>query len=256
WPTGLEVPLAAWIETAEGASVRANARLSSSGFADVQVRRGVGAALSSAFAEAGAQTWAPAFAELTGERAIRIEEPPAWIPVSGTLPPTTVWPEDSRVAVTADLTIPENGELTIGAGSIVRLDPGVEMLVHGSLAVGGAAERPVVFVPIHRDQPWGGITCRGNGATVSLRHVLLMGSGADADWFDNHPGSGSSHRHEQPALYLGAGARATLEHCALFDNQGQAAHGEDAFLTLDHCLVQRCISVGQFNGGEVAIRHS
>lgn len=256
WPLGIEVPLVAWIETADGAPVRANACLSAPGFADLQLRRGVGAGLSPSSKEPGEQHWTPTYAELTGERTIRIEDSPQWTMVSGALASTTVWPADSRIAVTGDLTIPAGGELTIGAGSIVRLDPGVDILVHGTFTVSGTAERPVVFTPVNHAEPWGGITCRGDGVTLSLQHAILTGSGADDAWFDNNPGSGSSHRHEQPALYLGTGTRATLEDCCLIDNQGQAAHGEDAFLTLDHCLIQRCISVGQFNGGEVTVRRS
>ena len=40
------------------------------------------------------------------------------------------------------------------------------------------------------------------------------------------------------------------------DNAGQAFHGETSQLTLDRCVVQRCQTVGQFNGGSVTIRDS
>jgi hypothetical protein len=134
--------------------------------------------------------------------------------------------------------------------------PEADWLVSGQVIVEGSAERPVVFTPQRLDQPWGGFDCRGDTARLTFTYALLVGGGADPNWFDNHPGSGHSHRHEQPVIYVADGARATLTDCALFDLAGQAAHGEDGFFTLDRCLVQRCISTGQFNGGRVDIRRS
>lgn len=256
WPTGLDLPLVAWVETESGETVRANGRLAADGFAPLQLRRGVGSVISPAFTEGGTQTWAPQLHELAGLRTIMVEAETGWTPVEGTLPASTDWPANSRIHVTGDVTVPADGSLTIGAGSVVRTAAGVEWHVDGALTINGTAEAPVVLTPTSADAPWGGITCRAATARVTMRQTILTGSGADPDWFGNNSGSGSSHRDEQPALYLGAGARAELEGCCFIDNQGQAAHGEDAFLTLNDCLIQRCITVGQFNGGQVSINRS
>ena len=256
WPVGLELPLVAWVETDSGSPVRANGRLVTDDFAPLQLRRGVGSVISPAFAASGIQTWAPRHHDLQGTRTIVIEAETAWAPLEGIVDPGTEWPANSRVDVTGDLTIPAGRSLTVGPGTVVRMAAGVEWHVDGTLTINGTAGEPVVLTPSSADQPWGGITGRAASARVTLRHTILTGSGADPDWFGNNSGSGSSHRHEQPALYLGAGARADLEDCCFIDNQGQASHGEDAFLTIQGCLIQRCISVGQFNGGQVSIRNS
>ncbi|MCB1125766.1 MAG: hypothetical protein KDM81_04675, partial [Verrucomicrobiae bacterium] len=256
WPVGLDLPLVAWVETESGDAVRANGRLVADGFATLQVRRGVGSVISPALAEPGTRTWAPRLHDLTGSRTIDIEAETTWTPVAGVLASDTEWPPNSRIDVTGDLTVPADGSLIIGAGSVVRVAADVEWHINGVLTINGTAEAPVVLTPTSPSAPWGGITCRAATSRITMRQTILTGSGADPNWFDNNSGSGSSHRHEQPALYLGAGARADLEGCCFIDNWGQAAHGEDAILTLNDYLLQRCISVGQFNGGEVTVHRS
>lgn len=256
WPADLDLPMVAWVETESGGPVRANGRLAADGFAPLQIRRGVGSVISPGSTEAGTRTWAPLLHDLTISRTIEIESETTWIPVGGVLASSTDWPVGSRIDVTGDLTVPAGGSLTIGAGAVVRMAADVEWHIDGALTINGTAEEPVVLTPTSAATPWGGITCRAATSRVTMRQTILTGSGADPNWFDNNPGSGSSHRHEQPALYLGAGARAELEGCCVIDNQGQAAHGEDAYLTLNDCLIQRCISVGQFNGGRVNINRS
>jgi hypothetical protein len=63
------------------------------------------------------------------------------------------------------------------------------------------------------------------------------------------------HRKEQALLLLDE-ACAELTDCCLFDNQGQAGHGKDGYLTLTRCLLQRFITCGEYNGGSVQIRQS
>jgi hypothetical protein len=256
WPVDLDLPLVAWAETETGEPVRANGQLVADGFATLQIRRGVGSVISPAFTEPGTRTWTPLLHDLAGPRTIEIEAATTWTPVAGVLTSDTEWPVNSRIDVTGDLTIPADASLTVGAGSVVRMAADVEWHVAGTLMIHGTAEQPVVLTPASSNAPWGGITCRAATSRVTMRQTILTGSGADPDWFDNNSGSGSSHRDEQPALYLGAGAQAVLEGCCFIDNQGQATHGEDAFLTLNDCLIQRCITVGQFNGGEVTINRS
>jgi len=44
-----------------------------------------------------------------------------------------------------------------------------------------------------------------------------------------------------------------LTDCYIVENHGQAGHGEDSFLTMTGCLVQKCITAGQYNGGAVSL---
>ena len=61
---------------------------------------------------------------------------------------------------------------------------------------------------------------------------------------------------EQAAIFLGEGCRGDFSNCFLVDNFGQAFHGESAQLALTRCVIQRCQTVGQFNGGSVKIHDS
>ncbi len=117
--------------------------------------------------------------------------------------------------------------LTIGSGSVIVVDPGVEIAVEGRLVVNGTVERPVVFTCRDRKIPWGGFVFEKSTSRGEFTGTILTGSGADPSWFDNNPGHGSSHRHEQCLLYLSNGANVTLTDCWLVENHGQAGHGED-----------------------------
>ncbi|MGD8500208.1 MAG: right-handed parallel beta-helix repeat-containing protein, partial [Phycisphaerales bacterium] len=123
--------------------------------------------------------------------------------------------------------------------------------VEGNVVVNGAPERPVVFTAQDRSVPWGGLLFESSSSRGEFAGAILTGSGADSKWFNNNPGHGSSHRKDQCLFYLANGAHVTLTDCYLLDNHGQAGHGEDSYLTMTGCLVQKCTTVGQYNGGAV-----
>ena len=156
-----------------------------------------------------------------------------------------------RIRVSGKLTVPAGATLTIGSGSVVVLDPGVGMAVEGHIVVNGTMERPVVFTCQNRSSPWGGLVFEKGTSRGDFTGTIFTGSGADADWFGHNPGHGSSHRHEEPLLFVSNGAHLTLTDCYLVENHGQAGHGEGGYLTMTRCLVQKCITAGQYNGGAV-----
>jgi hypothetical protein len=254
YPLGLEIPVIAFVENEAGGPVRANGLLEANGRPAIQLRRGVGSGFLAATQQAGPMTYTARLKGLEVSLVVNLEANTAWQGVAGTLSGAVNWPADSRVAVTGALTIPAGASLTIGAGTIVRLQPGVDVVVSGRLVINGATERPVVFTPLSRAQPWGGFICKGGGSEMDATGAIFAGSGANPRWFDENSGY-AVHRREQ-ALLLLDGARATLTDCYLLEGHGQAGHGNNAYLTLTRCLVQKFITTGEYNGGSVQIAQS
>ncbi|HER20038.1 MAG TPA: hypothetical protein ENO14_03225, partial [Chromatiales bacterium] len=174
--------------------------------------------------------------------------------MSGAIENPTEWPENARVRITGDaLTIARGATLTVGAGTVVLVDPDTDIVVEGEILVEGTVGQPVVFTCQDRSLPWGGFLFEAGGSRGVFTGAILTGSGADPDWLDNHPEYGHSHRHEQCLFFLSEDAELTLTDCFLIENRGQAGHGEDAHLTMTRCLVQKCITAGQYNGGSVVL---
>jgi hypothetical protein len=255
YPRGLAIPVIAWVRDAGGERVGVNGTVTAAEFPAhaLELFRGVGSASLPAASVAGDLSYTAAIHSLSSAKTIRIEAATVWTPASGTIAANTNWGEDARIDITGDLTVAGTAVLTVGAGSIVRVAPGAEIEVLGRLVVNGTKARPAVFTPANRSAPWGGINFRNDAepSQGELTGAILTGSGADDDWFDNNPGNGSSHRDEQPLLYTSDGAVVNLTDCYLVDNAGQAGHGEGSFLTMDRCLIQKCITAGQYNGGTV-----
>lgn len=257
-PVGMEVPVIATVKTAAGRSARLNGMVAAEGFPSFQVRRGFGSSLLPAFAPLSSAPvpYAARLGGLAAAKVIQVETEPVWTSVSGTVTGTEAWPEDARIHVVSNLTVAAEATVTVTAGAVIKLAPGVEIHANGRFIVQGTKERPVLFAPEARTTPWGGFVLRGSSAVLELTGAILTGSGANPDWFDSNPGSGESHRQEQPLVYVADGATASLTNCYLVSNPGQAAHGEEGFLNMTGCLVQRCITTGQFNGGAVNLRDS
>jgi len=67
-----------------------------------------------------------------------------------------VWGRDFNPhTITCDVTVA--GELVIGPGVRVRVEPGVSVTVNGTLRVEGTADRPVRFEPAEAERAWGGV---------------------------------------------------------------------------------------------------
>lgn len=253
YPAGLDVPIIARVEDAVGNRVGVNGAVTAAGFQNHPLRllRGVGSVFLPAGKEPNTVFYTAEIHALTTAKKIVIEAATDWrIMPAGTVSSTN-WGENARVRLSGKLTIPAGATLTIGSGSVILLDPGIGIAIEGHIVVNGTTERPVVFTCQNRGNPWGGLVFEKSTSRGDFTGAIFTGSGADADWFSHNPGHGSSHRHEQPLLFVSNGAHVTLTDCCLVENHGQAGHGEAGYLTMTRCLVQKCITAGQYNGGAV-----
>ncbi len=259
YPVGLEIPVIARVEDAAGKRVGVNGAVTAAGFEKypLQLLRGVGSVFLPAATEPNVIAYTATVRSLATPKQIVIEEATSWRTVAADIAIATDWGENARIRVTGDadgaLTIAAGATLTIGNGSVIVVDPDVEISVEGHIVVNGTTQRPVVFTSGDRAKPWGGFLFEKSTSQGEFTGAICTGSGADASWFDHNPGHGHSHRGEQPLLYLSNGARVTLTDSYLVENPGQGGHGEKGYLTMTRCLVQKCITAGQYNGGAVTL---
>ncbi len=249
FPTGLPVPMVAMVMDPQNRRVNFNGQLEGeTGFA---MKRGVGSGL---LPSGQSKKHLFKAGPLSADKTVTIDNA-EWQAVQGAIPKTATWKKDARIHVTSNLTIAEGATLLIQSGCVVKLAPKIEVTVLGRLIVEGTREAPVVFCSETPDAPWGGITLRGDAVSTEASWMFVTGSGGNPWWFVANNIAGT-HRNEQAAFFLGEGTKGTFSDCFFIDNAGQAFHGEASQFTLDRCVVQRCQTVGQFNGGTVTIRDS
>jgi hypothetical protein len=249
-PTGLAVPVVALLREADGSPLWLNGKARSTNFLSTSLRllRGFGSALLPASAVAGTTNFDARVGGLSVNAPITIEDA-AWTTRGGALGGSEDWGTNARVQITNSLTIPSGAVLRIGAGSIVALAPGVEIVVNGALEVAGMLNDPAVFAPLDSAQPWGGIRLTtAAGSRFTGNGAIFTGSGADPTWFNTHAGY-SVHRREQACVLVDTGAQARLTNCFFIRLAGQAFHLKSGVLTLTDCLVNRATTCGQINGG-------
>jgi hypothetical protein len=255
YPTGLEIPVIARVEDQAGSRVGVNGAVTAAGFANYPLRllRGVGSVFLPAAKDPNTISYTAAIHSLTTAKKIVIEGSTTWRTISADITTSANWGENARVHITGDtdgaLTIAAGATLTIGAGSVLVVDPDIEIAVEGHIIVNGTVQKPVTFTCQDRTKPWGGFIFEKSTSRAEFSGTIMTDSGADPSWFSNNPNHGHSHRGEQPLLYTSNGARVTLTDCYVVENHGQAGHGEGGYLTMTRCLVQKCVSAGQYNGG-------
>jgi hypothetical protein len=258
YPPGLEIPVIARVEDESGKRMGVNGAVTAARFEryPLQLLRGVGSVLLPP-AEPGVISYVARIQSLQTAKDIVIESVTSWQTVSTDITTSRDWGQNARIRVTGDadgaLSIAPGATLTIGSGSVIVIDPDVEIKPDGQIVVNGTTEQPVVFTTGDRAKPWGGFVFEKSTSRGEFTGTVLTASGADPDWFDNNPGHGHSHRSEQPVVFVSNGARVTLTDCWLVENSGQGGHGEGGYLTMTRCLIQKCISAGQYNGGAVIL---
>ncbi len=276
YPAGLEIPIVARVEDESGkrlcvnGSITVTCRMGNSlpmpiepndqqtaRAGNLSILRGVGSAFLPPATPPGISSYTAAIHSLENTAQVEIETSTTWQTVNEDIVTSTDWGQDARIHVRGvvddTLTIPADVTLTIGAGSIILIDPDIDIVVEGSIIVNGTVERPVVFTTSDRSVPWGGFLFEEGGSLGVFTGTILTASGADSNWLGHHPGYGHSHRAEQCLFFLTEDAQVTLTDCYLVENHGQAGHGERAYLTMTGCLVQKCITTGQYNRGSVVL---
>ena len=258
YPAGMDVPMIAWLEDNQGHAVRVNGMLTAANQPPIPIRRGVGSALL-APASSGPLNYSGQLPGLQANKSVNIESNPVWTPVSGTISGSTTWPDDSRISITGNVTIPPGSSLTVGAGSVVRVAFKANINLAGQIIMNGTSAKPVVWAPFATSQPWGGIMM-SNTAQVIATATIFTGAGGEPCFYSGGSAAcgtsvdGGSHRPEQALFHFAAAGSLTLSNCAAVSLAGQFGHfNNGGSMNLNHVLIQRCTSGGQYSAGSIVM---
>lgn len=261
YPQGLEIPVVARVTDSEGNERRVNGQVTAAGLENypVPLLRGIGSGFLPAATASGTLNYPAQLQSLSDTKQINIEAATTWTTVSGTLGAATSWPAGSRIHVTGHLIIPVGGTLNVGEGTIVKLNPLVNITNNGQVLIQGTATRPVVFTATNHVQPevpafaWGGFILQGAGRSLQGQYAFFVGGGGATSW---NFGNSESHKSAQPVLFIQNGAQVTLTNCFIINTAGQGANGYNSDFTYDHSLIQRAITSGEYVGGTITLNHS
>lgn len=248
FPQGMPIPVVAWVENSAGHAVRVNGLVTAPGQGSFSVKRGVGSGFLSGTNLAGVLNYQPTISGLTTNKLINIEPATVWTEVSGTLSGNITWPDGSRIALTNHVVLASGATLTIGAGTIVRISPGVDITNNAAVIISGTRERPVVFTPLTPGQPWGGFVMRTSDGSITGTGAIFTGSGAVPNWFGSG-GNPGSHRTEQSLFFCAGNNVVSLTDSAAISLAGQLGHAvAGGTFTFNRFLMQRTTSGGEFTG--------
>jgi hypothetical protein len=250
FPMGYEIPVVAWIVNEDGHAIRANGLLSAPGNPSIQVRRGVGSGFMASNNPTGTFDYAASIGGLITNKLVNIEPATSWTTTGGNLSGDTVWPDDARIRVTSHLNLPAGASLTIGPGAIVLLNPGINITNNGSITINGNIDRPVVFMPVSRAQPWGGFFMRTSTGLINATGTIFTGSGAD-------PNGGAGHRPEQCLFLCDSTPHVTLTDSAAMYLAGQLGHAYNGgIFNFTRFLMQRTTTGGEYTGASFTVNDS
>jgi len=174
-----------------------------------------------------------------------MDSPPLLL--SGVLPDDLDIPAGSYIRIKDDLTIPEGMSVTIGSGTFMIIDPGVNIYNHGSISIGGTADAPVSVTCSNDGSWWGGFISTAAGNEIEAHFTIFCRSGyhngGSYDW---------GHAHRQALFYMEDGAL-LLDHCYMTDHAGQVFYPVSSDLSLTDCLIQRAKTGGQINQSELVM---
>ncbi|HWN93771.1 MAG TPA: hypothetical protein VNT99_01950, partial [Methylomirabilota bacterium] len=250
FPTGYEIPVVAWVVDDENHAVRANGVLAASGQNSIQLKRGVGSGFLASNQPPGLLNYVPSVGGLATNKPIQLEAGTVWTNVSGVLNGVTTWPAQSRIRVTGHLSVPAGSSLTVGAGTVVLLNAGVNITNNGAVVINGSVEQPVVFTPNSRSQPWGGFFMRTSSGSLNASGTIFIASGAD-------PNGGAGHRPEQCLFLVDNSPTISLTDSAAIYLAGQMGHayGGGTF-TFTRFLLQRATTGGEYTGSQFNVNDS
>ena len=268
FPAGYGVPLIAWVVDEQDHAIRGNGMLLNAAQNLFPIKRGVGSGFVAHTNASGTLALSLSMAGLATNHNVNIESGVVWTTVSGALPANTSWPANSRIHINGHVLNAAGSTLTVGEGTIVRVDAGLEITNNGAVMINGTTASPVVFMGTTA-APWGGFVQHANNASFTATGAIFTGSGQEPCWYSNSDrgctsgltGQGS-HRTEQPLVSMtGTNCSLTMTDSAAISLTGQfskAASGSANGYTvrLTRFLLQRATSGGEYASTTMTVNDS
>lgn len=170
--------------------------------------------------------------------------------LNGVLEENMQVPAGSFVHITEDLYIPTEKTLSVGEGSFIIVNEGVNIYSEGSLLFIGTEEAPITLSSADEAVYWGGVIATGSGNRIEAAHTIFCRSGF-------HTGENYDYGHaKRQALFYNENGSQKFTHCYMIDHAGQVFYPRGGSLEINYCLIQRAITGGQTNYCQVDIDHS
>ncbi|HTD86511.1 MAG TPA: hypothetical protein VK850_08030, partial [Candidatus Binatia bacterium] len=265
YPAGMDIPVVARVTKASGDPQRVNGTVTSGGHPPFRILRGHGSGFLSRGLAGNTTEYSAQLGPLSGYKEINIDPSTTWTVIpGGALAGNVVWANNSRIHLTGNITIPAGSSLSIEAGTIVKMNPLVNITNQGRLMINGTFDQPVVLTatnsvaPLQFTHAWGGILMRNSNAEFVANAAILVGGGGQSNFKQTPPGFGEadSHKDYQPVFLVHSNSIAHLTNCAIINTAGQVGNGYESDFIFDHCLFQRAFTSGEYEGGRVILNHS
>ena len=222
-------------------STQATLALNKTAVATMALHRGKGSA--EVETGAGSATLAVEVAGASAQRTVTTATPDVARIMMGELTSDELfWGPHEIIHVTDDITVPIGSTLAINAGTLVLLDPEVNLAVSGDIVAAGTVEAPVYLAPWAGDKPWGGLRLPGGSGDFS--YTFFTHGGGDSSKVFGHSGS-------QAVLFVDNGNMA-LDNVFLLDNAGKGLGSQSATLTVTNSLISRCDTGGELKQSQVS----
>jgi hypothetical protein len=151
-------------------------------------------------------------------------------------------PANSIVKISADLHIPAEYTLTVGSGTLIMVDEGINISNEGPIIFEGSQEYPILVTCSDKEKYWGGFISNGSGAQIEAEYTFFCRSGY------HHDGEYSGWGHAGcQALFYTYQSILNLQNCYILDNAGQIFYPTESELEFQSIIVQRAKTGGQIN---------
>lgn len=154
---------------------------------------------------------------------------------------------DILICLEKDLYIPVGISLTINEGTLLSIDPGINIYNKGQIIFNGAKDNPITISCSNTDDFWGGFISTGNANSIEATYTIFCQSGY-------HDSKDFQYGHaRRQALFFMENGLLKLEQCFMIDHIGQVLHPSNSTIEIKNSLIQRAITGGQVNYSNLKI---
>lgn len=160
--------------------------------------------------------------------------------------PITLTKTNSPYFITQDVTINENGVLTVEPGVTIYFSSGKGIYVKGILLMLGTSSEPIILTSYYENEKWGAICFDNSKETSELKFVNISNATNGNDTVNFFAAISS----------LNSSVRLTNVN---FDNVKLPISSQWSDMTIDSCIFQNVTGVGDYincNGGNIRILNS